>query len=141
MSIINKDKAYVITYCIKDKQGKILEESPKNAPLTFYPGDGSVLSVIEKAVVEADKNIKLKLTVQSKDAFGEFDPFLIFQVNRRAFQSSEPLELHQSIYANTPKGKHFVRITKITKDIVTVNGNHELAGKTLFVDIDIVNAE
>jgi len=138
LSIVNKDKAYVITYSIKNKQGTILEETLKDSPLTFYPGDGSVLPVIEQAVVKAGENKKLNLTVLPKDAFGEFDPFLIFQVKRRAFLSSEPLKLQQSIYANTPKGKCQVRITKITKDTVTVNGNHELAGRTLFVDITII---
>jgi FKBP-type peptidyl-prolyl cis-trans isomerase SlyD len=115
-----------------------MEQSPENSPLTFIPGDGSVITVIEQAVVNSGTTKNIKLTVAPKDAFGEFDPLLIFQVKRRAFKSSEPLKLHQTIYANTPKGKCLVRITKITKDTVTVNGNHELAGKTLYIEITVI---
>lgn len=138
VTIVNKDKAYVIHYCIKNRQGDILEASSKDSPITFYPGDGSVLPVIEDAVANADDSKKLDLTILPKDAFGIYDASLILKVKRRAFKSSEPLKLNQSIYANTPKGKKVVRITDLTKDIVTVNGNHELAGKTLFVNITIV---
>jgi len=140
VTIIKKEKLYTIHYCIKNRQGNILEESPENDPIAFYPGDGSVLPAIERAVMAARENTKFTLIVQPKEAFGEFDPFLIFKVKRRAFQSSEPLKLQQSIYANTPSGKCLVRITKVTKDTVTVNGNHELAGKILYVDIDIVKS-
>jgi len=138
VSIINKDKTYTIHYCIKDKRNFVLEQSPEKSPLTFTPRDGSVLAAIEHAVIDANKTKKINLTVEPKYAFGEFDPLLIFQVKRQAFNSNEPLKLHQTINANTPKGQCLVRITKITKDTVTVNGNHELAGKTLYIDITIV---
>ncbi|MFV1984457.1 MAG: peptidylprolyl isomerase [Thiohalomonadales bacterium] len=138
LSIVNKDKAYVIHYCIKNRQGNILEASPESNPLTFYPGDGSVLKVIEDAVVAAGDTTKINLTILPQDAFGIYDASLIFKVRRRAFLSNEPLKLHQSIYANTPKGKKLVKIIDITTNTVTVNGNHELAGKTLYVDINII---
>ncbi len=137
------NNTFTIQYIIQDKRGTILEQSSKYSPLTFTPGDGSVLPAIEQAVINAQENIKtentaIKLTLSPKEAFGEFDPFLIFQVKRQAFKANEPLKLLQSIYANTPKGKCLVRITKISKDTVTVNGNHELAGKTLYVEITIL---
>jgi len=137
VSIVD-NKAYVIHYSIKNPQGDILEASSKNTPLTFYPGDGTVLKAIENAVVAAGMNKKLNLTVRPEDAFGDYDASLILKVKRRAFRSNEPLELHQSIYANTPKGKRIVRITDIQKNTVTVNGNHELAGQTLYIEITIV---
>ncbi|MFV1985583.1 MAG: peptidylprolyl isomerase, partial [Thiohalomonadales bacterium] len=92
VSIVNKDKTYTIHYSIKDRHGTILEKSPDDTPLTFTPGDGSVLAVIEQAVINAGDIKKINLTVLPKEAFGEFDPFLIFQVKRRAFQSNEPLK-------------------------------------------------
>jgi len=138
ISIVNKTVAYVIHYTIKDSQGYTLEATLDNAPLTFYPGDGSVLKVIEQAVISAGENKKLNLTVLPEDAFGVYDASLIFKVKRRAFRTNEPLTLEQSIYANTPNGKRIVRITNIQKNTVTVNGNHELAGKTLSVKINIV---
>ncbi len=140
ISIVNKDKLYHIHYSIKNRKGDILEATEKNTPLSFYQGDGSVLKVIENAVVTAGDTTKFELTVLPKDAFGVYDASLIFKVKRRAFKSSEPLILNQSIYANTPHGKRLVTVTNITESTVTVNGNHELAGKTLFIDIKIINS-
>jgi len=138
IAIINKGKVCVIHYCIKNGQGGVLEASPENTPITFYPGDKSVLPVIEQAVLNSGESKEISLTVLPKDAFGDYDASLKFKVIRKAFVSNEPLTLHQSIYANTPRGKRIVTIIELTENTVTVDANHELAGETLFVDIRIV---
>lgn len=138
ISNVNLDKAYSIHYSIKNHDGEILEASATNEPLTFYVGDETVLKVIEQAVVNAADNKKLNLTLKSEDAFGIYDASLTFKVKRRAFESNEPLKLNQSIYANTPKGKKLVTITNITSNTVTVDANHKLAGKILYVEVQIM---
>ena len=117
VSIRNNDKSYKIHYCIKDEQGNTLEATPDDAPITFYSGDGSVLPLIEQAVMNAGETTHINLTLSPEDAFGRYDALLKFKVNRSAFLSHEPLKLGQTIYANTPSGKRVVKITHITTSL------------------------
>jgi FKBP-type peptidyl-prolyl cis-trans isomerase SlyD len=43
------------------------------------------------------------------------------------------------LQANTPQGPRIVRVTRMVSDMVTLDGNHELAGKTLNFDVEIAD--
>ena len=49
-----------------------------------------------------------------------------------------PIEVGMMFQAMTAAGPQIVRVTKVSDDKVTVDGNHELAGVRLHFDVEIV---
>ena len=39
----------------------------------------------------------------------------------------------------TPQGPSIVTVIEVTDDIIKINGNHELAGKVLHFDVEVVD--
>ena len=50
-----------------------------------------------------------------------------------------PLEVGQQFQAESPAGSMLVRVTNIADDMITVDANHELAGKELHFDVEVVS--
>jgi FKBP-type peptidyl-prolyl cis-trans isomerase SlyD len=49
----------------------------------------------------------------------------------------DEIEPGMSFQAQTPQGVHSVTVTKVTPEMVTVDGNHPLAGQTLHFDVEV----
>ena len=60
------------------------------------------------------------------------------QVTRDKFEEGSPIELGMHFQVMTPAGPSIVRITQINDDTITIDGNHEMAGKTLNFEIEVV---
>ena len=81
---------------------------------------------------------KFTCTIEPKDAYGERDDRLVAQVTRDKFEDGSPIEIGMHFQVMTPAGPSIVRITEINDDTITIDGNHEMAGKTLNFEIEVV---
>jgi len=64
------------------------------------------------------------------------DASLIQQVPKRAFQSGN-VQTGMRFTAQTEQGPRQVVVTRVIGDMVTVDGNHPLAGEALHFEVDI----
>jgi FKBP-type peptidyl-prolyl cis-trans isomerase SlyD len=60
---------------------------------------------------------------------------LVQQVPRRAFQGE--VRTGMQFTAQTEAGPRTVVVTRVVGDMVTVDGNHPLAGETLHFDVEV----
>lgn len=74
------------------------------------------------------------IEIAAKDAYWERDESLVYEVNKTDLDRPDQYEEWQVLY--TPYGQS-VKISKVTKDKVYLDTNHELAWKTLIFDITI----
>lgn len=72
--------------------------------------------------------------IAAADAYGEWDENLVYEVDKADLQNPGQYEEWQTLY--TPYGQA-VKVTKVTKDKVYIDANHELAWKKLIFDITI----
>ena len=73
------------------------------------------------------------------DGYGEYNAALVQKVPREAFSAIPNLQVGMPLATRTRSGGHAqVIVREIGPDAVTVDGNHPLAGKDLFFDIEIV---
>ncbi len=101
---------------------------PSYEPLQFQVGGGQVVPGFDKAVLGMKVGEEKTVVLPPADAYGESDPRAIVEVPRGQFDnSSEP---KVGLQVMSPQGYPGV-ITKIDAQNVTVDFNHELAGKTL----------
>jgi FKBP-type peptidyl-prolyl cis-trans isomerase SlyD len=76
--------------------------------------------------------------ISPADGYGEFDKALIQRVPRRALKGVGNLSVGMQLHAQSEQGVRAVTVTQIQGDMVTLDGNHPLAGKNLNFKVEIV---
>ena len=82
---------------------------------------------------------KLSVKVSPADGYGELSKDLIQKVPRRSLKGIAKITVGMRLHAQTAQGPRAVTVTNVTGDMVTIDGNHPLAGQNLNFDIEIVN--
>lgn len=134
-------KMVKINYTLKDKDGVLIDASPDGEPLEYMHGVGSLIPGLEKQMAGMQIGEKKHVVVEPAEGYGEYDENLVQTISRDRFDADFPIEVGQQFQAQTPEGTgaFMVRVTKISDDGITVDGNHELAGKQLHFDIEVVD--
>lgn len=134
---VTTDKWVVIDYTLKGDDGNVIDTSVGKEPLGYLHGCGMLIPGLEKELEGKDAGEKLTVSVPPKEAYGEFDKDLILDVPKDRFDPTQELELGMMFQVDTPQGPIIVRVIEIGDKTVKIDGNHELAGKTLHFDVEI----
>ncbi len=135
---IENDKWVEIHYTLKDDNGNQIDSSVGNEPLGYVHGRGYLISGLENLLAGHEPGDKFSARIEPKDGYGEYDERLIVEINRSQFEFDGEIEVGMPFQVMTPSGLSIVHVTKVEGDKITVNGNHELAGKVLNFDIEVV---
>ncbi len=129
-----------IHYTLKDDSGEVIDSSAGKEPLNYVQGRGMIVAGLEKALAGKEVGDKFSVEVSPAEGYGERNPELVRSIPRNAFQAEE-IHPGMTFYANTPAGAIPLTVTKVEEENVTVDMNHELAGKTLHFEIEVMGAE
>lgn len=121
-------------YTLTDTKGQVLDSSSGGEPLAYLHGAGNIIPGLEKALTGKTVGDKLSVTVPPEEGYGVRDEKLIQQVPRRAFQGVKDVRPGMSFSAGHGQN---VLVTAVMGDMVTVDGNHALAGQTLKFEVEI----
>lgn len=134
---IKKDAVVSIAYTLFDSEGNQLDSSGDSA-LQYIHGNGQLIPGLEAMLEGKEPGLKFKAVIEPQEAYGAYNDKMVVEVPRNQFEVDSPLEIGMKFQASTEDGQVcLVRVTKISDDTVTVDANHELAGKQLTFDIDI----
>lgn len=134
---IAKDSVALFHYTLTNVKGEVLDSSSGGEPLAYLHGGGNIIPGLEKALEGKTAGDKLKVTVSPEEGYGQLDPSLVQQVPRRAFQGVANIQPGMSFNTQGPHGPTRVVVTKVLGDMVTIDGNHALAGETLNFEVEI----
>lgn len=135
---IAKDKWVSIHYTLKDDDGKQLDSSYGMEPLGYVHGNGYLISGLEKQLEGKEPGDKFTAVIQPAEGYGEYDERLVMAVPRDQFETDDEIEIGMQFQVMTPAGPSIVTVSKVEKDTITINGNHELAGKVLHFDVEVM---
>ena len=136
---IEKNKFVSIHYTLTDEDGNQLDSSVGKAPLGYVQGNGMLIPGLEAQLEGKSAGEKFKAVVQPKDAYGEYNEQLIASVPKSQCDGAGEIEVGMAFQATAEDGTPFiVRVINVTDDAVTIDGNHELAGKVLTFDVEVV---
>ena len=134
---IEQDKVVLIHYTLTDEAGKVLDSSSSGEPLAYLHGQGNIISGLESALNGKQAGDKLKVRVEPADGYGVRDDELVQQVPRRQFGGTD-LKPGMQFHAQTSQGHaRVVTVSRIVGDMVTVDGNHPLAGEVLNFEVEV----
>jgi len=127
-----------VHYTGKLEDGHVFDTSRERDPIQFTVGKGQVIPGIEQAVVGMQPGEEKSATIPAKDAFGERQDELVVQVNRAELKTDIDLEVGQRFSVKGETGQQIFTIVDLDDTTATVDGNHELAGKDLIFEIELV---
>lgn len=134
---ITRDSVVTIHYTLKDDAGAVIDSSASGEPLAYLHGHGNIVPGLERALSGRDAGEKLSVQVSATEGYGEYDKELVQSVPRRALRGIKEVQLGMHLHAQTEAGTRTVTVTRVQGDMVTLDGNHPLAGKNLNFDIQI----
>ena len=131
------DCVVTIHYTLKDDAGTVLDRSSPEEPLAYLHGHGSIIPGLERQLDGKNIGDALTVTIAPADGYGDYDERLVQSVPRRTLRGSKDVKPGMRLHAQTAEGPRAVTVTQVLGDMVTLDGNHPLAGKSLHFDVRI----
>jgi FKBP-type peptidyl-prolyl cis-trans isomerase SlyD len=135
---IAQDKVVLFHYTLTNDAGEVLDSSAGGAPLAYLHGQGNIVAGLEKALDGCSAGEKLSVRVEPSEGYGVRDAGLVRRVPRRSFGSISNIKPGMQFEAQLEHGqRRVVTVTAVKGDMVTVDGNHPLAGQNLNFEVEI----
>ena len=134
---IAQDQVVSIHYTLRDDAGEVVDRSADGAPLAYLHGHGQLIPGLERELTGKKPGERLQVKVPPADGYGEYDNALVQKVPRRALKGVGDPRVGMRLQAQTPQGPRAVTVTQVSGDLVTLDGNHPLAGKNLNFEVEV----
>ena len=134
---ITRDSVVSIHYTLKNDSGEVIDSSAGGEPLAYLHGHGNLIPGLERELTGKNPGDKLQVTVPAAEGYGEYDPQLVQRVPRRALKGIADVRVGMRLQAHTPQGPRALTVTQLNGDMVTLDGNHPLAGKNLNFEVEV----
>ena len=110
--------------------------------LTYEQLHDMVLDGFEREVREMKKGEKKTFTIKDYEAFGEYLEDNVDEIPMEAMPNIKGIEIGKIIWMiGEDENKFPVTVKDITRDAVTLDYNHPLAGKDLTFDVEILEID
>ncbi len=133
---IEKHTVASVTYSL-EVDGNLIEKTDEQNPLTFLVGLGQMIPGFENQLVGKDQGESYDITVSPAEGYGEIDPSAIVELPQDVFKVDGTIDLNVMKVGNVvpmqdQNGNRLQgTVQQINESTVTVDFNHQLAGKTL----------
>jgi FKBP-type peptidyl-prolyl cis-trans isomerase SlyD len=125
-------------YTLTDKAGTVLDSSVGDEPLYFLENSQQIIPGLESVLALMNVGDKRKIEVKANDAYGDVNPELVVKVKKTQFPPDADLKVGDQFQVNNDPHSPVFTIMDVGPEEVTVDGNHPMAGKDLFFDVEIV---
>ena len=120
-------------YTLKGDTDEVIDSSAGGEPLAYLHGHGNIVPGLERELTGKSVGDRLQVRVPAAQGYGEYDRALVQKVPRRALKGIADLRVGLRLQA----GHQAVTVKHIAGDMITLDGNHPLAGQDLNFDVEI----
>ena len=139
---IVKHSVVSLQYRLHLGDGEIIDSSEPGDPLVYLHGESQIVPGLERALEGLEAGAARQVVVEPADGYGEVDLAGVQRVPRKAFPEGFVPEVGAELMAQGPGGEPLPFVVKAVEkslegEIVVVDFNHPLAGKTLHFDVTV----
>ena len=114
----------------------------RGEPLAFVCGTGMMIRGFDKAVAEMEVGQVVDIHLMPEEAYGEADPEAIVTIGIEQLPGSENLSVGDRVMLRSINGQPFpVTVTAKDDTHITLDANHEMAGKELNFRIELLEVQ
>lgn len=140
MTTITENSVVQFNYTLKDDNGQVIDQSPEGHPLAYLHGHQNIIPGLEAQMLGKSVGDKFTAVIAPEDAYGEFDEAAVQEVPKENFQGVDSIQAGMQFQSQTDDGHvMLVTVRDVQDDVVIVDANHPLAGKTLHFDVEVVD--
>ena len=111
----------------------------RGEPLEFVCGAGMMIPGFDAAVANMEVGETVQVHLSPAEAYGEADPNAIITAEIASLPGAENLSVGQKVYLQDMSGRPIpVKVTAKDEKMITLDANHEMAGKELNFTIELV---
>jgi FKBP-type peptidyl-prolyl cis-trans isomerase SlyD len=136
---VNRQKVVTMQYSLTNTDGVVVREAG-DTPITYLHGTGALFPKLERELATRTVGDIVTVRLLPDDAFGKRDLDLVCEVPISEFPAGENIEVGGEVVGSDEQGEQVTfRVTAIREGVVSLDGNHPLAGQTLVFEIEIQN--
>ena len=139
MASVANDTIATVHYTGTLPDGEVFDSSRDKDPMTFLVGHKNMIPGFEEELMGASKGETRTFTLPPERAYGERDDDAIQQVSREQFPEDMEIKIGMMMAAQTDQGPIPFTISEINGDQITIDFNHQMAGKTLTFEVEIID--
>jgi peptidylprolyl isomerase len=122
--------------------GEQFDSSEGREPLAFTVGAGQMIKGFDDAIPGMEVGEKKTINIPAKDAYGEKNADAIIEFPKSNIPEDMKLEPGMKLQLQNQAGQPIpVVVSEVKDDVVVLDANHELAGKELVFDIELVRID
>lgn len=119
--------------------GTEFDSSVGKDPLEFEVGAGMMIKGFDNAVNGMEVGEKVSVSIVAEEAYGERNEELIYKIPAEQIPESLDPKVGQTLSMQHPDGQSIpVQVVEVTKEFIGIDANHQLAGKELVFEIELV---
>jgi FKBP-type peptidyl-prolyl cis-trans isomerase SlpA len=142
MSEVKINSKVSVHYTGKLTTGEVFDTSREREPLSFTVGTGQLIKGFENGVLGMKVNETKTVNIPAEEGYGAVKEELIQKINKSDLPEGLDPKVGQQLASQHPSGQQMVFLV-IDEDSssITIDGNHELAGKDLVFEIEVVEIQ
>lgn len=134
---IGVNKVITMQYSLTNTDGVVVREASEK-PVTYLHGAGVLFPKLERELESHVVGDIVTVRLLSEDAFGKRDVELLHQVALGELPPEDLIEVGSNITGTDEDGNEITfTVTAIEDGIVSLDGNHPLAGQALIFEVEI----
>ena len=141
MMKVSKGDIVSVEYTIRLDDDRVIETTVGEAPLSYTHGQNEILQGLEAGLDGMERGAAKVITVEPVDAYGEIHSEGFFEVQRERVPA-EAQRIGIKLETTAPDGRVvFPYVAEIRPDVIVLDLNHPLAGRTLRFDVRVVDIQ
>lgn len=139
MNEVKLDSKVSVHYTGKLVTGEVFDSSKEREPLSFTVGSGQLIKGFENGVVGMKLNEVKTVHIPADNGYGPVRNELIQKIDKSELPEGLDPKVGQQLASQHPSGQEMVFLVIDEDDqSITIDGNHQLAGKDLVFEIEVV---
>lgn len=135
---VAEKKAVALEYELTIDGGIVVDKSDKGEPLWYLHGVGNLIPGLEKELLGMSAGDEKTVVVPADEGYGTYQEERVHHVPKDQFPPDTSFEIGDRVVAQAPDGSALpARITAIEPKQVTLDFNHDLAGKELTFKVKV----
>jgi len=128
-----------VHYTGKLEDGTVFDTTANRDPLQFRIGEGQIIPRFERAVIGLEPGESKTVEVPADEAYGPHRDELVFVIDRSHIPVDTQPDVGQQFQIRRPDSQPIVAtVTDVTESRVKLDANHQLAGKDLIFDVQLM---
>jgi FKBP-type peptidyl-prolyl cis-trans isomerase SlyD len=138
---ISDGKTISIEYTLTLEDKKVLDTNVGNAPLNFTQGSHQIIPGLETALEGMKVGESKQVTVAPEQGYGPINPQAVQEVPIEKIPE-EARKIGAQLQGKDAQGRMVqARVSEVKEQVVMLDYNHPLAGKTLLFDVKILDIQ